>query len=137
MKYSFSACIFCFAVTLVSCSKNDGIDSSTYISGRWNIVADSTYDGLGIANQLIFYKGQSGDYCDFNTHGSVDIKEGVNLNTSHYQVISNSSIFIDDFYGSPNDTAYIESLSTNDILISTHLLYTPGGIFGRTLHLTR
>jgi len=137
MKYSFSACLICFIITLVSCSKNDGTDTSTFISGRWNIVADSTYDGVGIGNHLTVYKGDSGDYCNFNTNGFVDIKEGINLNTSHYKVISGSSVFIDDFYGSPSDTAHIEKLNDNDIIVTTYIFPTPGGSFGRTLHLSR
>lgn len=128
--------IFC------SCSKQHvSVNSTaTAISGKWNLISDSGYTGVGTNNHLLVYTGQPGDYFDFRTDQNIYSKEGTNYDTLGYKVVSNSAIIIADFgliVNGVQDTSKIVNLTTDSLTIVSPILLTPGGVFGRTVHLGR
>jgi hypothetical protein len=149
-KLSFLAVLFCFA----ACTKS--AKSSTEINqggpGHWNLVNDSTFEGVGSSNHPVNYTGQAGDYFSFSTDGYVYTKEGEVLDTLTYRMVSATRTIISDFgliiNGIP-DTSTITglgatSLTVNNegdtvqtIVIESPLFPTPGGVFWRKVTLSR
>ena len=68
---------------IVSCKKNsypaNGINAD--ITGKWNILSDSTFFGVGIDNHPVNYTGKTDDYFDFRTDGNLYIKKSTILDT--------------------------------------------------------
>jgi len=112
------------ALFLCGCKKDSNEPS---IIGKWNIVSDSTYVGVGLSNVPFDYGGQPGDYYDFNFNGVVYINEAKVLDTSAYSLISSSQIVINSFEGGA--TSNIKTFTTHNLVIESPLLLTPGGIF--------
>ena len=104
-----------------------------------NLITDSSYSGAGISNHLTVYVGKSDDYFDFRTDGYVYTKEGTGYDTLSYQLLSYSEIIIESFGLKFNGVPDISQLTvTSDTLnISSPEDITPGGIFKRTIHLSR
>jgi hypothetical protein len=128
--------IFC------SCSKQRISTNSTAssIAGKWNLLSDSSFTGVGTNNHLLGYTGQTGDYFDFRTDQNVYIKEGTNYDTLGYKIVSDSTIIIADFgliLNGVQDTSKIVNLTPDNVTIGSPVFYTPGGAFGRTVHLGR
>jgi hypothetical protein len=117
----------------LSCTKNNDVPKS--IVGKWNIKIDSFYVGAGLSNHGVTYVGQSNDYFNFSSDGHVYIKENSVLDTLTYTLSSNS-ILVKNF-GSGDGKGEFQSLSTENMIIRSAYFYTPGGIFGRTVSLTR
>ncbi len=122
-------------------------------AGKWNLVTDSTFEGVGYNNHPVDYSGMPGDYFSFTTDGHVYTRERGVLDTLIYKVVSDSTIIISDFgliiNGVP-DTSSItglvaDSLTTNNgmvttaqtIVIKSPFFPTPGGEFGRKVTLSR
>jgi hypothetical protein len=113
---------------------------NTTLSGKWNILSDSSFSGVGVSNHAVNYTGQIGDYFDFKPDGELFIEENGKLDMLSYAFTSDSTITIDSFLNDANgvsETCDITDLTINHAIISTPILETPGGTFGRKVHLTR
>jgi hypothetical protein len=126
-------------IAFLNACKKDNSGSNNQIAGKWNIVKDSTYVGVGVANHLVVYVGQPGDYFDFRTNGNVYTKENVVFDTLSYTVKSDNQIVISKFgiiaNGIPSVSKF--SLTAHTASIITPRVLTPGGQFGRDVNLTR
>ena len=120
---------------LFSCSK-DSVSASTDISaitGKWNVLNDSGFAGVGVNNHPVNHIGQSGDYFDFRTGGNGYIKEATLLNTLQYMITSDTTMTIGSFPG----ICHITNFTGHSVIILAPLAITPGGIFGRKVQLYR
>jgi len=135
------ACILlCFACkkpeALICCGANP---PDVSIFHNWNIVSDSTYVGVGVTNHLVAYVGQPGDYFDVTTNGLIYTNERGKLDTLHYQLATDSTIAISAFgitlNGVPATSHY--SFTANTMRVSSPVIATPGGLFGRKISLSR
>jgi hypothetical protein len=131
-----------FIMIFCSFSKQSVSINSTAASlmGKWNLITDSEYTGVGTNNHLVGYIGQPGDYFDFSTNQNVYIKEGTSYDTVRYHMVTSSTIIIADFGLIANgvqDTSKIVNLTPDSVIIVSPVLITSGGIFGRTVHLGR
>ena len=128
--------IVVFLIFLSSCKKSSSITLESII-GKWNIQRDSTYAGIGSGNHQVIYSGRPGDYFNFTSGGHIYSMENSILDTLSY-TISSDSVMIPDFgYGGGVGKGQFQSASTNSLIISSETIITPGGIFGRTVSLTR
>jgi hypothetical protein len=136
---------------LASCTKAD-VSSNEYeqpgISGKWNLISDSTFEGAGSSNHQVDYTGENGDYFSFSPNGYVYTKEAVVLDTLTYRLVSDTSIIISDFgliVNNVPDTSTITGLTVNNgvgitvqtIVIESPFFLTPGGEFWRKVTLSR
>jgi hypothetical protein len=137
-----AALLFLTACKKTNVSSNKA--ESAGITGQWNLVSDSTFEGMGPTNQPVDYAGEAGDYFSFSTNGNVYTKEGNSLDTLAYRTVSNSSIIISDF-GMGADTSTITGLTRNftsgpatqTIIIESPFFATYDGMFWRKVTLTR
>jgi len=126
---------FCFN----ACNKNS-VSTNATILGKWNIINDSTFDGVGVGNHPVEYTGQQGDYFDFTTNGILYTKEGSVLDTLSYRLTSNTTIIISSFGLIGNgvaETSQITNLTDHSLTITAPVELTPGGEFGRKVNLSR
>lgn len=130
--------------TTVSSNQNSVPD----ITGMWNLVNDSTFEGVGTSNHLVDYVGEAGDFFIFTTNGYVFTREGTVLDTLTFRQVSDSSIIISDFglfSNSVPDTSTIRSLTAinglgitvQTMVIESPFFPTPGGAFWRKVTLSR
>jgi hypothetical protein len=129
---------FAFLLFFLPACKKDSNKPS--ITGKWNIVTDSTYAGVGAGNHPVAYAGQPGDYFNFQANGVVYTKEGAVLDTLTYKLISNTQIVISQFGITLNgvpETSNITEDTDNYLVIKAPGIITPGGIFGRKVTLSR
>jgi hypothetical protein len=146
-KFSFLAIL----LYLMACTKTtvqSNVNGTTSLTGKWNLVSDSTFGGAGVSNHPLDYTAEAGDYFNFNTNGQVYTKEGTVLDTLTYRMVSDTSIIISDFglilNGIP-DTSTIAGLTANNssglmvhsIVIESPFFLTPGGEFWRKVTLSR
>jgi hypothetical protein len=148
-KLFFLAVVFCF----VTCTKSatSSTENNQDGPGHWNLVSDSTFEGVAQNNHPVDYTGQAGDYFSFGTDGHVYTKEGEVLDTLTYRVVSATGIIISDFgatFNGISDTSTItglggNSLTTNNgdvtaqtIVIESPFFLTPGGEFWRKVTLS-
>jgi hypothetical protein len=145
-----------FLLSFTACSKSGRSSLSTENqllgAGDWNLVTDSTFEGVAQNNHPVDYTGQPGDYFKFTTDGHVYTREGEVLDTLTYQMVSDSTIIISGFAFtvngvSPTDT--IKGLGSNSltantgnfmdqtIVIESPWFPTPGGLFWRKVTLSR
>ena len=128
-------------IFLFSCGKKDSspdVDGSR-LNGKWHLVSDSSFAGVGLGNHAVNYTGRAGDYFDFRPGGHLLIKENGTSAIVNYTVTSDTMVTIDSFLGpdgSP-ETCYITALAANNIIIHSPIYLTPGGTFGRKVHLTK
>jgi len=123
-----------------ACKKNlDGINPVSII-GKWSIITDSTYAGVGSSNHPVQYEGQVGDYFDINANGHIYTKEGAVLDTLSYNNVSDTTIVISTFgiiiNGVP-EKSYIIAFTAHSLIINAPNIATPGGVFGRKISLRR
>lgn len=110
------------------------------ISGSWNIVADTSFGGIGINNGEYDYTGQPGDYFDLRTDSTIYSSEHGVLDSFSYKHLSDTSIAISPFgqnlsaFAQP---AYIRALTVHSVAIITPVFFSPAGKQGRLLHLAR
>jgi hypothetical protein len=125
--------VFC----LFACKKDSKVNSS--ITGKWVLVRDSTYEGVGVSNRLVIYAGQPDDYFDFRTDGKVYTKEGAVLDTLNYSIKSSSQITIDAFGLNANGVPAVSimTVTAHNATIAAPRFITPGGEFGRQILLKR
>jgi hypothetical protein len=141
--------LYLAACTKKAVSSNDPAGSA----GKWNLVNDSTFEGVGPSNHSVDYTGQAGDYFSFSTNGHVYTKEGELRDTLTYRLVSDSSIIISGFglivNGVP-DSSIITGLGANSLIasigvgaasqvisIESPFFLTPGGEFWRKVTLSR
>ena len=142
MKLLIPFVIITAILILISCKKDipSGNNVNSSLLGKWNVVTDSSFSGIGPNNYPINYRGQSGDYFDFTVEGKVYVKEGVALDTLGYTVISDTTMLIDSFGGVLNgvpETCFITNLKSHTVTITAPVILTPGGSFGRKVSLKR
>ena len=118
-------------------------------AGDWNLVSDSTYEGVAQNNHPVDYTGQAGDYFSFTTDGHVYTREGEVRDTLTYKMVSDSTVIISDFGliingVLPTDTIKglgASSLTTTTtgrtIVIESPWFPSPGGLFWRKVTLSR
>ncbi|MGI4749538.1 MAG: hypothetical protein ACRYFB_02795 [Janthinobacterium lividum] len=127
------------AFFLTSCKK-DVADINATILGKWNVLNDSIFEGVGISNHPANYTGKTGDYFDFRNDGKLYIKEGLKLDTSTYQLTSDTTILIPAFGITLNgvtEASHITNLTTHYAAVTAPTVATPGGLFGRKVDLSR
>jgi hypothetical protein len=93
------------------------LTTPTSIIGKWNLVNDSLVWGVGPNVTTTNYIGKSGDYFNFEANNKLYIKEGANLDSSVYQVMSDSTVVLD-----------VNSERYNGIAPVSKIVYTPGGV---------
>jgi len=125
---------------MVHCSKNDSQIIKVPITGKWNLNIDSIYTS-GIAGPKIeVYHGISTDYWDFRVDGKLYIQEGTLLDTLNFNILTDSTMFIDSFGTIINGQAQASSIlscSRHQAIIRSAILPTPDGIYIRTIFLVR
>ncbi len=129
MKQLILLCVIGVPFFLVSCKKSSSPEAVAGIIGKWNIINDSSYAGVGAGNHLVIYKGKEGDYYNFTSNGKLYINENGMLHTSIFSLTSDTTLIID------SQTYTITNLPTHDVIISTPFVYSPGGAFGRKVTL--
>ena len=123
MKNLFLIISSLFVLTgLVSCTKtNQSPAVLNSIVGKWNVVKDSLAWGVGPNLTISYYVGKSGDYFNFRTNNKVYIKEGTSLDSSVYQVMSDSTVVLN---------IYAERY--NAISLVSKMTFVPDGVTLRT-----
>lgn len=136
--------LYLTACTKTAVSSNES-EAAAGITGKWNLVTDSTFLGVGSSNHPVDYTGQAGDYFDFDANGYVYTREDTALDTLTYRLISDNAMVISDFgiiLNGVDDPSTITGLSGVDlsgqtIIIESPRFLTPGGEFWRKVTLTR
>jgi hypothetical protein len=140
--------IFAVLLYLTACAKttrSSNYPKSGDITGKWNLVSDSTFEGIGASNHPFDYAGSVIDYFNFSSNGYVYTREGASLETLTYRLVLDSSIIISNFgiiLNGVQDTSTISGLtatngSTQTIVIESPFISTPGGNFWRKVTLRR
>ena len=140
MKHVISPILIAIITFFLTSCKRDSVDSSATIFGKWNVLNDSTFEGVGISNHPANYTGKTGDYFDFRNDGKLYIKEGLKLDTSIYKLTSNTTILIPAFGITLNgviETSRITNFTAHMITVNAPKVITPGGLFGRKVDLSR
>src|ERR1700722_884456 len=127
---------------LMCTKRRAGISEGTgNMADTWNIVVDSSYEGVGANNHLVTYQGVAGDYFEFADNGNAYTKEGPVLDTLTYKVLADSvHIIISDFgsnFNGVQDTSVISDHTATSMTITSKEFLTPGGIFWRKVVLSR
>jgi hypothetical protein len=147
IKLSF----FAVLLYLTACKKTAGSSNeseSDDITGKWNVISDSTFEGVGASNHPVDYQGMAGDYFDFSSNASVYTKEGLAFDTLTYRMVSDTKIIISSFgliLNGVQDASTVSGLtagggtggSAQIIVIESPLELTPGGEFWRKVTLSR
>lgn len=124
-----------------SCEKNNGDkEGGNALLGKWQIQSDTSFAGIGLNNHAVTYTGQTDDFFNFRADGTLWIEENGKLTVLDYSSISNTSITITSFLNDSNgatSTCTVKEQMRNAISISSPILLTPGGTFGRIVHLSR
>ena len=107
------------------------------ISGRWNIVVDSNFTGVGSTNHLVVYNGFAGDYFEFAGNDSVYTKEGSVLDTLGYTFLADSVHIIISGFGLSGDASVISDHTATSMVITSKADLTPGGVFWRKVVLSK
>lgn len=129
-------------VCLYACMKSVHVDTSTSsgLQGRWDVVSDSAFQGIGYNNHPVDYTGMPGDYFDFRSNGYLYTNENGVQDTLPYQFTSDSSMVIGAlgliFNGTPEATEII-GLTAHSATLKAPIVVTSAGEFGRTVHLSR
>jgi hypothetical protein len=128
-------------IFIITSCKKELQSNGTTISGKWNVLTDSSFAGVGAGNHAVNYTGQPGDFFDFKSDGYLYIKEGSNTNKLSYTITSDTTIVIDSFGGvtlnGVSNTNFITNLTAHSVTITAPFFATPGGVFGRKVSLAR
>ncbi|MES2112645.1 MAG: hypothetical protein V4577_28080 [Bacteroidota bacterium] len=134
-------CLPALMLCFYACKKVDGVaNGKIEILGKWNVVSDSSNIGVGIGNHSVDYTGKPGDYFDFRSDGHVYTKENEVLDTLDYSMISNTKIVISQFdviLNGQAQTSTITNFTSHSLEIAAPREITPGGVFGRSVKLSR
>ena len=146
---SFLALLLYFTACKKSGRASLSTENQQLGAGIWNLVTDSTYEGVAQNNHPVDYTGQAGDYFSFTTDGHVYTREGEVRDTLTYKMVSDSTVIISDFGliingVLPTDTIKglgASSLTTTTtgrtIVIESPWFPSPGGLFWRKVTLSR
>ena len=146
---SFLAALVHFTACTKSAKSSLSTENEQLGPGAWNLVTDSTFEGIAQNNHPVDYTGQPGDYFNFTTDGHVYTREGGLLDTLTSKMVSDSTIIISDFGLTingvpPTDTIKglgVNSLTTaatgQTITIESPWFPTPAGLFWRKVTLSR
>ena len=142
MKFVFFFLLAILSIAVCSsCEKStDPSALSIGISGRWQIITDSSYQGAGASNHLVAYQGKDGDYYDFGSDSLLTVKEGDTTFTYAYQITSDSTFSLftpDDQFHTWPITYSIVDPTTHSLTLINAWMITPGGILGRAVYLHR
>jgi hypothetical protein len=141
MKVTYSLItIATLIICLYACKKDGNNTNTSSIIGKWSVVSDSTFSGVGSGNHAANYNGQAGDYFDFRTDGNVYTKEGTVLDTLSYKLVSNTAVIIASFGLTLNgvpETSQIKTLTSHNLIIDAPVIIIPGGEFGRKVSLSK
>lgn len=153
MKIRHTFIIIVGILCLYSCKKDSSLiqntDNSNNLTlnalnansliGKWNIVTDSTYTGVGQYNHPLNYVGQAADYFDVKTNGTIYIKEALILDTLSYTLKSDTAIVVQSFGGVFNGVPAVSHLTVDahSAIIASPQFITPGGVFWRKITLSR
>jgi len=131
-------CCLLVMAAILSCSKNEGLFAGhASILGRWMIVADTTHVGVGLNNHQQVFRGGKQDYFYFGSDNELIINEGGFRESVKFTQTSDTTLVIDAFNGVMPNQHCILHLTSHAAVISTGDSFTPGGIFGRTVRLSR
>jgi hypothetical protein len=124
---------------LYACKKSNDAINLNSIVGKWNVLSDSTYAGVGIGNHPVNYNGQPGDYFNIMANGTIYTKEGLVLDTLSYHLVADTGIVITAFGVILNGTPSVNHVkfTGHNLVITSPTLLTPGGIFWRKTSLSR
>ena len=147
IKLPFLA-VLLYLAACTKTTKSSNESESGGIIGEWNLISDSTFEGVGASNHPVDYQGSAGDYFNFSSNGSVYTKEGLAFDTLTYRMVSDTRSIITAFGINLNgvqDTSTVSGLrtgigsgnSTQIIVIESPLELTPGGEFWRKVTLSR
>ena len=141
MQYLQSIGLVISIFLVFSCEKNNSsTNAPVTIVWKWNLVSDSTFEGVGLGNHPVDYVGEPGDYFDIHSDGNIYTKEGFKFDKLTYHLTSDSTTVITYNGMTQNEvtkTNYIRNLTNNSVTILDPFLATPGGIFGRKITLRR
>ena len=133
MKSSVFLLLLAVSICIGACQKSKSREA--LINGKWNVVTDSVYTGVGLNNHLVVYPGKPGDFFEFTQDGKVSMNEYIVLQISTFTV-SNDSVTVYSFNGTTPGKGKITA-SADTLIITTGYVYTPGGVLGRTVRLGR
>ena len=138
-RYLFIMACAGLLLCLFTCKKDDNSINLSAITGKWNVVSDSTYVGVGVANHAVNYSGHPGDYFTFTTNGNIYTKEGAVLDTLNYNFVTDTGMVISAFGIVANGTPSVSRVkfTANSLVITSAKVITPGGVFWRKASLTR
>jgi hypothetical protein len=127
-------------LSLYACNKNVNAINPTAIVGKWNVVSDSTYVGVGIGNHPVDYAGTPGDYFNILANGIIYTKEGTQLDTLTYHLSGDTGIVVSSFGVIANgvpQVSKIKTLTSTSLVIASPEFLTPGGVFWRKVTLSK
>lgn len=127
-RYFTPAAVLIIVTTIFSCKKNDVPIPSSLI-GKWSINVDSLAYGIGPVQKTKTYIGVAGDYYDFRTDNKLYTREGAQLDTFNYKVISKNKLEITALVPNaiPQDLFIEDLTSSNANITITETLLNPGG----------
>ncbi len=141
MKALYLLIFACILLCLNSCLKDSTLPyQSGSLIGKWNIVSDSTYVGVGYNNHPVDYAGKPGDYFNFTSNGIIYTKEGDVLDTLSYSLSADTGIVISSFGAILNGVPAVskfKNFTDHSLIIASPVALTPGGIFSRKVYLSR
>jgi hypothetical protein len=138
-KHSLLAIAAGLMLCFYGCKKDSASFDPNSILGKWNIVSDSAFVGVGLNNHQEVYSGHAGDYFNFVAGGTLYTKEGAVSNTLSYTAVGDTGMVVSSFGLIANGvpaTSHV-TLTTHTLIIASPVALTPGGEFGRTVHLSR
>jgi hypothetical protein len=136
-----------FMVTGLFSCKKDGIKAPAKtnftgvvsLDGKWDLKTDTVFSAIGARDGGTSYAGKTGDYFNFNTDNKLYIKEGANLDTFNYKILTDSTFTL-IAVGAPATTyPYVGSIkatsATSVVITWTEAFFNPGFFYGRTVSL--
>jgi hypothetical protein len=131
MKPGNLLCLFFIFSAMIACKRTEvnpqtpkaKLQTSNLLLGKWSLVKDSTstqFTGSLIDSHQ--YKGNTGDYYDFNTNGKCYISENGALDTIVYKIVSDNGVV----FGTSGYTSSVDPLTVHSAKITFALPQGPG-----------
>jgi hypothetical protein len=111
------------------------------IEGKWNVKTDSVFSSVGASGTGKTYTGETGDYFNFGTNNKLYIKEGANLDTFTYKMLTDSTLSLIPA-GAPINVipfaGFIQPTTATSVIVTwTPSLGNPGSFYSRTVSLAK
>ncbi len=155
----FTSALF-IIICLFSCKKtNDGMQTTTKtgtggsgnnqtnysgvvpIDGKWGVKSDSVFSSIGAFGTEKTYTGKTGDYFNFSNDGKLYIKEGANLDTFTYKMLTDSTLNLIPAGAPTNVIPFIgfikPTTASSVVLYWSPSLGNPGSFYSRTVSLDK